>query len=60
VYVVFSYDWYPIFVYKDGQWYENQNRYSVSTAKQMSQLRPHGQGEIIDKTKDELWEIIRS
>ena len=57
-YVVFSYDWYPIFVYKDGQWFENENRYSVSTAKQMSQLRPRGQGDIIVTSKDKLWDII--
>ena len=57
-YVVFSYDWYPIFVYKDGQWFENENRYSVSTGKQMSQLRPRGQGLIIVTSKDKLWDII--
>jgi len=57
-YVVFSYDWYPIFVYKDGQWFENENRYSVSTGKQMSQLRPRGQGDIIVTSKDKLWDII--
>ena len=57
-YVVFSYDWYPIFVYKDGQWFENENRYSVSTAKQMSQLRPAHQRDIIYASKDKLWDII--
>ena len=57
-YVVFSYNWYPIFVFKDGQWFENENRYSVSTAKQMSQLRPRGQGDIIVTSKDKLWDII--
>ncbi len=58
VYVVFSYDWYPIFVFKDGQWFENENRYSVSTGKQMSQLRPYGQGDILTTSKDKLWDII--
>ena len=24
-YVVFSYDWYPIYLYKDGQWFENED-----------------------------------
>jgi hypothetical protein len=57
-YVVYSYDWYPIFVYKDGQWFENENRYSVSTAKQMSQLRPYNQGDIISVSKNRLSEII--
>jgi hypothetical protein len=57
-YVVYSYDWYPIFVYKDGQWFENENRYSVSTAKQMSRLRPYNQGNIISVSKNKLSEII--
>lgn len=39
-YVVKSYDWYPIFVYKDGVWYENDTRYSRTTGKQKGQLRP--------------------
>ena len=58
VYAVFSYNWYPIFVFKDGQWFENENRYSVSTGKQMSQLRPYGQGDILTTSKDKLWDII--
>ena len=56
-YVVFSYDWYPIFVYKDGQWFENEQKYSVSTSKQTSQLRPLVR-DIIYASKDKLWEII--
>jgi hypothetical protein len=57
-YVVFSYDWYPIFVFKDGQWFENEEGYSMSTKKQMSQLRPYGQGDIIETSRDKLWNII--
>lgn len=57
-YVVYSYNWYPIFVYKDGQWFENENRYSMSTAKQMSQLRPHGDYDIIQVSKSKLNDII--
>ncbi len=57
-YVVFSYNWYPIFVFKDGQWFENEDGYSVSTKKQMSQLRPYDQGLIIPTSKDKLWDII--
>jgi hypothetical protein len=59
-YVVYSYNWYPIFVFKDGQWFESESRYSISTAKQMSQLRPHGQGEIIKVSQSKLKEIIYS
>lgn len=36
-YVVKSYGYYPIFIYKNGQWYENESRYSMTTAKQMTQ-----------------------
>jgi hypothetical protein len=57
-YVVYSYNWYPIYVFKDGQWFENEDRYSVSTAKQMSQLRPYNQGEIIKIPKTNLEDII--
>jgi hypothetical protein len=58
-YVVFSYDWYPIYLHKDGQWLENEDGYSMSTKKQMSQLRPYGQGDIIKTSKDKLWDIIK-
>lgn len=57
-YVVFSYDWYPVFVYKDGQWFENEDGFSMSTKKQMSQMRPYNFN-IIKTNKDKLWDIIR-
>ena len=56
VYVVSSYNWYPIFVFKNNQWYENQNRYSRSTGKQMGQLRPTGN--TIPVSKNELNDLI--
>lgn len=56
VYVVKSYNWYPIFVYKNGQWYENSNRYSRSTGKQMGQLRPDHNAIMV--TKKELEDLI--
>jgi hypothetical protein len=31
----------------------------MSTKKQMSQLRPYGQGDIIKTSKDKLWDIIK-
>jgi hypothetical protein len=40
-FVVWSYDWYPLFVFDGSKWYENEQRYSVSTSKQTSQLRPY-------------------
>ena len=36
-YIVKSYGYYPIFIFSGGQWYENESRYSKSTAKQMTQ-----------------------
>ena len=46
-YVVYSYGYhFPMFIaeWQDGQspqWYENTDKYSVSTSKQFSQLHPH-------------------
>jgi hypothetical protein len=59
VYVVTSYGWYPIFVFKDGKWYENSKKYSRTTGKQMGQIRPRGV-EITPLTKDELTSLIRN
>jgi len=54
-YVVLSYGYYPIFVYKDGNWYENSNKYSNTTAKQMSRVRPYEDvNVIIKKTTEEM------
>jgi len=35
-----SYGWYPIYIFKNGIWYENLNRYSSSTGRQMSNANP--------------------
>jgi len=51
-YVVKSYGYYPVFVYKNGKWYENSNKYSKSTAKQMGQVRPTSETELV--STDEL------
>ena len=44
LYVIKSYGYYPVFIYsyQTGNWYETEDRYSVSTAKQMTQVRPTG------------------
>lgn len=42
VYVVKSYGYYPIYIYKDGRWFGNKDGYSNSTKKQMSRCRPSG------------------
>lgn len=39
-YVVKSYGWYPVYIYKNGQWFAVNNAYSSSTSKQMSNARP--------------------
>lgn len=51
VYVVKSYGYYPVFVYKKGKWYENEDKYSKSTAKQMGQARPTGDVEKVSTDK---------
>lgn len=58
VYAVYSYGWYPVFVYSAGQWFENENRYSPSTAKQMTQCGWKIRGEAIPVSTDHLKQII--
>jgi hypothetical protein len=41
-YIVFSYgEHYPMFIYANGCWFENEDKYSVSTSKHRSQSHPH-------------------
>jgi len=41
IYAVFSYGYhFPLFAYFDGTWYENGDKYSVTTSKHKSQARP--------------------
>lgn len=40
VYVVLSYRWYPIFLYKEGRWYSVVDNYSASTARQIYNSDP--------------------
>jgi hypothetical protein len=58
VYVVYSYGWFPIFVWVDDQWYGSSITYSSSTGKQMGQLRPHNQGKIIKASQEVLRSFI--
>ena len=40
-YVVYSYGYhFPMFIFINGHWYENSDKYSRSTSKQQSQARP--------------------
>jgi len=38
-YVITSYNWYPIYIYKNRKWYEVSKTYSRSTGRQMTQTR---------------------
>ena len=41
-YVVYSYGYHwPLFVYESGVWYENADKFSVTTSKHRSQVHPH-------------------
>jgi len=44
-YVVYSYGWYPLFAFhfESGKWFQNADRYSVSTSKQTTQCHPHAE-----------------
>tara|TARA_R110000823_G_scaffold201518_1_gene332372 strand:+ start:195 stop:689 length:495 start_codon:yes stop_codon:yes gene_type:complete len=57
-FVVRSYEHYPIFIFQGGQWYENKNRYSMSTAKQMTQCSYSIRTNAIKKSTSELNEMI--
>lgn len=40
-YVVYSYgQHFPAYIYADGVWFENEDKYSPTTSKHMSQARP--------------------
>lgn len=43
-YIVYSYGYHwPLFIWENGVWYENEDKYSVSTSKHASQLHPHAE-----------------
>lgn len=58
-YVVYSYKWYPLFIYSyaEGRWFENTDRYGVSTSKQRSQSRPHEN--CISLTHDQMKDLLQ-
>ena len=57
-YVVYSYEWYPIYFFNSisGVWYENKEGYSPSTARQISQSRP--EQETVKVSHEEIKNII--
>ncbi len=41
VYMVYSYGYhFPIYAYKNGKWFSNKQKVSVTTSKHQSQLKP--------------------
>ena len=57
-YVVKSYGYYPIFIFSGGQWYENKNQYSGSTAKQMTQCSYEIRAEAIKKDNQFMQDLM--
>ena len=58
-YVIISYRWYPIYLFKEDKWYKASNTYSSSTSRQMSNVNPVEYDEEIGRdviwvTKDEM------
>ena len=52
VYTVYSFgDHYPMFIYTEGMWFENEDSYSRTTSKQKSQARPMGIRPILLSTR---------
>lgn len=63
-YVVRSYGWYPIYVFKYNKWFEVDNAYSSSTSKQMRQSNPVRYSENLGQraivvNQDEINRVIR-
>ena len=64
-YVVTSYDWYPIYLFIDKQWYRVSNSWSSSTSKQLSHANPKRNSydsnlkdEVISVTPSEIKSIM--
>jgi hypothetical protein len=46
-YVITSYNWYPIYIFKDNKWFKVSDSYSSSTGKQIGQTRIHNYSAIL-------------
>ena len=57
-YVVYSNGYhFPMFIYLGNSWYENSDKYSVSTSKQQTQAHP--QMDTIKMTTKEMKELLK-
>lgn len=52
-YVVISYNWYPVYLFKQDKWYKTSHTYSSSTSRQMSNADPIGYDDNIER--DFIW-----
>ena len=51
-YVVYSYGkHFPMYIHKDGEWFENEDKYSQTTSKHKSQLRPTNETTLLSTEK---------
>ena len=62
-YLVKSWGWYPIYIYRDGIWYETVDRYSSSTGRQMYRSQPYEYNNTLNSkvyllTRDEMNMVI--
>jgi hypothetical protein len=48
-YVVISYRWYPVYLFKQDKWYRTSNTYSSSTLRQMNNADPIGYDDNIER-----------
>ena len=59
IYVVYSYGYhFPLYAFKNGLWYENIDKYSVSTSKQKTQSRPNTT-EFLKVSTEEIQQLIK-
>jgi len=63
-YIVSSYSWYPIFLFKDNKWFRVSDNYSSSTSKHLSNANPvrYNSGlntNVYDVTRNEMDALVR-
>ena len=52
LYIVYSYGYhFPIYIKYKNTWYENSDKYSVTTSKQQSQARPNAKTKLLSTNK---------
>lgn len=58
-YVVYSYNWYPLFIYcfVEKRWFSNSDKYSVSTSKQYGQAHPLS--ECVALTHEQMKDLLQ-